>query len=105
MTTDQTVADMTVGSRCFVIEQDGRPVAAYALQRIGDACFVRAAAGSVEFDLTAFGLALIEAHASGLARVEFQTRRPGLIRKACRHGYTIAARLDNGRGYLLRKEL
>lgn len=106
MTTEhQTVATLAAAGRCFVIEQDGRDVAAYVLQRIERECFVLAAAGSVDFDLTAFGLALIEAHAVGLDSVAFQTRRAGLIRKARRHGYVIAERLANGLGYVMRKEL
>ncbi|WP_321797123.1 hypothetical protein [Burkholderia sp. BCC1988] len=104
MTNDrETVAGLAAVGRCFVIEQDGRPVAAYVLQRQGDECFVLAAAGAVDFDLTAFGLALIEAHARGLASVAFQTRRPGLIRKASRHGYRIAGRCEAG--VIMRKSL
>ncbi|ELW9447688.1 hypothetical protein QZM43_09755 [Burkholderia orbicola] len=98
-----SVESMTAAGRCFVITQDGRDVAAYVLQRQGSECFVLAAAGTVDFDLTAFGLALIEAHACGLDSVAFQTRRPGLIRKASRLGYRIAGRVTNG--VVMRKEL
>lgn len=104
-TCGQSAADLARMGRCFVIEQDGRPVAGYVLQVKGDECYVLAAAGSVDFDLTAFGLELIEAHARGLASVAFQTRRAGLIRKARRHGYRVAGRLANGMGYVMRKEL
>ncbi|EDT41989.1 hypothetical protein BamMEX5DRAFT_2257 [Burkholderia ambifaria MEX-5] len=104
MTNDrETVASMTAVGRCFVISQDDRDVAAYVLQRQGRECFVLAAAGAVDFDLTAFGLALIEAHARGLDSVAFQTRRAGLIRKASRLGYRIAGRVANG--VVMRKEL
>ncbi|MEX3955890.1 hypothetical protein [Trinickia sp. EG282A] len=101
----ESVASMTTcpGARCFVISQDGRDAAAYVLQRQGDECYVLAAAGAVDFDLTAFGLALIEAHARGLRSVAFQTKRPGLIKKARRLGYAIAGRVADG--VILRKEL
>ncbi|UTV53236.1 hypothetical protein [Burkholderia arboris] len=98
-----TVARMAAAGRCFVISQDGRDVAAYVLQRQGDECFVLAASGTVEFDLTVFGLALIEAHARGLRSVAFQTRRRGLIRKAQKLGYHIAGRAPVG--VVMRKEL
>ncbi len=104
-TTDETVEQVAALGRCYVIEQDGRPVAGYVLQRQGDECFVLAAAGSVDFDLTDFGLRLIEAHAVGLASVAFQTRRPGLVKKAARLGYRIAGRVKNGHGVIMRKEL
>ncbi|PMS38457.1 hypothetical protein C0Z20_00800 [Trinickia symbiotica] len=101
----ESVDTMTAcpGARCFVIRQDGRDVAAYVLQRQGDECYVLAAAGAVDFDLTVFGLALIEAHATGLKSVAFQTKRAGLIKKARRLGYAIAGRVANG--VILRKEL
>ena len=102
-TTDERADAMASCGRCFVISQDERDVAAYVLQRQGDECYVLAAAGSVDFDLTAFGLALIEAHARGMSSVAFQTRRPGLIRKASRLGYRIAGRAGNG--VVMRKEL
>lgn len=101
----ETVEVMTAcpGARCFVISQDGRDTAAYVLQRQGDECYVLAAAGDVDFDLTAFGLALIEAHATGLRSVAFQTKRPGLIKKASRLGYRVAGRVADG--VVMRKEL
>jgi hypothetical protein len=102
-TTNEPMDYLASVGRCFVISQDERDVAAYVLQRRGDECYVLAAAGSVDFDLTAFGLALIEAHARGLSSVAFQTKRPGLIRRASRLGYRIAGRA--GSGVVMRKEL
>lgn len=104
-TTEETLEGLTAIGRCFVIEADGRPVAGYVLQRQGDECFVLAAAGSVDFDLTDFGLRLIEAHAAGLSSVAFQTRRPGLVRKAARLGYAVAGRVPDGHGVIMRKKL
>ena len=102
-TTDETAADMASVGRCFVVSQDGRDVASYVLQRQGDECYVLAAAGSAEFDITAFMAAMLEGHAAGLSSIAFQTRRAGLIRKARKYGYTIAGRVANG--VVMRKEL
>ncbi|MCA3780139.1 MAG: hypothetical protein IOC39_24185 [Burkholderia sp.] len=98
-----TVASMTTIGRCFVIAHDGRDVGAYVLQRQGNECFVLAAQGGAEFDLTAFLSVVVEAHARGLASIAFQTRRPGLIRKAKRYGYYIAGRAPEG--VVMRKDL
>lgn len=102
-TTDETVEGMALHGRCFVISEDGRDVAAYVLQRQGNECFILAGAGGASFDLIALSLPIIEAQASGMASVAFQTKRPGLIRKASKQGYYIAGRA--GSGVLMRKEL
>ncbi|CAN0621104.1 conserved protein of unknown function [Burkholderia multivorans] len=98
-----TVASMTAAGRCFVISQDGRDVGAYVLQRQGDECFVLAAQGGADFDVTALLAGVLEGHARGLRSIAFQTRRPGLIRKAKKHGYSIAGRAPAG--VVMRKEL
>ncbi|WP_186181839.1 hypothetical protein [Burkholderia gladioli] len=104
-TTDgaETVERVAQAGRTFVVSQDGRDVLAYCLQRQGDEVYVLAAAGTADFDLTALGLVLIEAQARGAASVAFQTCRPGLIRKASRHGYKIEGRVANG--VIMRKVL
>jgi hypothetical protein len=102
-TTDETAESMARVGRCFVVSHDGRDVASYVLQRQGSECFVLAAAGSAEFDITAFMAAVLEGHAHGLSSIAFQTRRPGLIRKARKYGYRIDGRVANG--VVMRKEL
>lgn len=102
-TTNETAADMAAVGRCFVVSHDGRDVAAYVLQRQGSECYVLAAAGAAEFDVTAFLAAVLEGHAVGLSSIAFQTRRPGLMRKARKYGYSVAGRVANG--VIMRKEL
>lgn len=104
-TTAETVDHVAALGRCFVIEQDGRTVAGYVLQRQGDECFVLAAAGAASFDLTALLARLVDAHAAGLTSIGFQTRRPGLVRRAQRLGYRIVGDVPNGSGVIMRKTL
>lgn len=89
--------------RNFIVERDGAPIFTYSLAVYGTECYVLAAAGAADIDLTGFGLMLIEAQAAGLESVAFQTRRPGLIRKAARRGYRLAGRVANG--VIMRKVL
>lgn len=104
-TTDETLPGLTACGRCFVIEADGRPVAGYVLQRQGDECYVLAFAGAAQLDLTGLLARLIEAQAAGLDSIAFQTRRPGLVRKAARLGYRVAGRVPDGHGVIMRKTL
>jgi hypothetical protein len=98
-----TVASMAAVGRCFVLSEDGRDIGAYVLQRQGDECYILAAAGQAEFDMTAALATILEGHARGLKSIAFQTRRPGLVRKARKYGYRIAGRVENG--VIMRKEL
>ena len=42
-------------------------------------------------DLAHYGLAMIASQAQGFDSIGFQTRRPGLIKKARRAGFEVAA--------------
>lgn len=62
--------------------------------------WIRAAAGEGPGDMTAQTLQAIEAMAAQVQarRLGFQTARPGLVRKAARHGYRVT-------GWILQKDL
>ena len=64
------------------------------------AMWIEAAAGNGADDLTAAGFEMIEAIAQAAAAhsVGFQTARPGLVRKAQRHGYEVV-------GWILKKAM
>lgn len=99
----QPLAMLVAHGRAFVIEENGRPVCAYLLERHGRECFITAAAGSAGVCLTDLLADVIEAQATGMASIAFQTRRPGLMRKARALGYRMAGRVENG--VIMRKEL
>lgn len=91
--------EVIAGSRCFLLRVDGRDVFAWAVSRVGDELWIDAAAGKAPgYDLTAAGLAIVEAQAAGLETVGFLTRRPGLLKKAQRLGYQVD-------GWILRKRI
>lgn len=100
-----SVEEVARGGACFVVEQGGVPVMAYALgltvHDAGGVLWVRAAGGNLPgADLTATILPLIEnqGRAAGARQVAMQTRRRGLVAKLERQGYHVA-------GYILRKNL
>lgn len=61
----------------------------FVLKKMGAVCWVEAGQGTAKDDLTEQGLAVIEEIARGLSceAVEFQTRRPGLVKKASALGF------------------
>ncbi|WP_417284672.1 hypothetical protein [Comamonas sp.] len=100
-----SVEEVARGGACFVVEQGGVPVMAYALglttHDAGGVLWVTAAGGNLPGgDLTASILPLIEqqGRAVGARQVAMQTRRRGLVAKLERQGYHVA-------GYILRKNL
>lgn len=73
---------------CFEARSpDGASAAVYVLHVKGGQVWVSAAAGAGCADLTHGLVQVIEDQAHLWDRVAFQTCRPGLVRKAMRHGY------------------
>ncbi|WP_419683795.1 hypothetical protein ACN22W_09535 [Burkholderia theae] len=103
MTTGEGAADCAAKGDCFVLEQEGVPVLAWSLKVDGGELFIQAAAGRAGFDLTEFGLALVERQAEGFRSIAFRTRRRGLIKKAIDSGFYPAWR--RGDVVLMRKDL
>lgn len=103
MTTGEGAAACAAKGDCFVLEQDGVPVLAWSLKVDGDELFIQAAAGRAGFDLTEFGLALVERQAVGFRSIAFRTRRRGLMKKAIDNGFYPAWR--KGDVVLMRKDL
>lgn len=91
---------LTVGD-CFVIEQGGAVVAAWA-QQIDAAGVLRVLVygGAADVDLTDVLARCIEAQRVPAA--QFQTCRRGLMRKARAHGYRVIGRA--ARGVIMRKD-
>jgi hypothetical protein len=86
---------------CFVIEQDGAPVAAWAQQIDGGGVLrVLVYGGRADIDLTDLLARAIEAQ--NVPAAQFQTRRPGLIKKAEKHGYRVIGRAPVG--VIMRKD-
>lgn len=84
--------------QCFKVMEGDTIVGAYVLKADGIECYVLAAAGRCDGDLTAAMLAFIEDNGAEFDSIGFQTRRRGLVKKAQKHGYEIA-------GYIMRKKL
>jgi hypothetical protein len=85
----------------FVIEVDGMQQFGFTLAvENGTECFITSAAGRSKLDLVEVGLKVIEGQARGLnlQSVGFRTCRKGLVKKAQKHGYEVAA-------YIMRKKL
>ena len=86
---------------CFVIEQGGRPVAAWS-QQIDGAGVLRVLVygGRADIDLTDVLARCLEAQ--GAPAAQFQTRRPGLMKKAAELGYRVVGRAPHG--VIMRKD-
>lgn len=82
----------------FVCVQDGVPVLGFVLEIQHKDVYIMAAGSVGKLDFTKIGLAAIEAMAANHDSVSFTTKRPGLVKKAQRHGYEIE-------GYILRKKI
>ncbi|KVD19190.1 hypothetical protein WI80_33385 [Burkholderia ubonensis] len=91
---------LTVG-RCYVVEEDGRPVAAWS-QQIDAAGVLRVLVygGRGATDLTVLLARCLESQ--GAPAAQFQTRRPGLIKKAEALGYRVVGRAPCG--VIMRKD-
>lgn len=99
---DDFEAAMRSGQCYKVIDGAGQAVGAYVLRTCGAEVWIAAAAGRAAFDLTAVLSALVDLQARAFDSIAFQTRRPGLIRKARRYGYREAGRVGE-QGIIMRK--
>lgn len=88
--------EMCSGGQVFMVRDSGAPVLAYVLAMRDHAaarvCWVQAAGGGVKgVDLTGAVLPCIErqARTHGAGQVAITTRRPGLIRKLKKQGYSV----------------
>lgn len=98
-----TPESLAAAGPSFGIEtEQGRTV--FTLSAAGGVCWIHAAAGT-GYGMTAPGFAVIEqiAARAGCRRVEFQTLRRGLVRRARRLGYHITGQV--GHGHILSKDL
>ena len=90
--------------QCFKLTDDGGEIlGAYILKADGAELWIALGAGRADIDLTAAGLALIEAQGREFDSIGFKTKRRGLMRKAAKHGYRVAA--ENAGIYTMRKAL
>jgi hypothetical protein len=78
----------------YLVMEGARAIAGFTVVERDGGVFVTAASGFGRRDLTALILGLLER--IGAAHVGFQTRRPGLIRKAARRGYQVAGQVQQG---------
>lgn len=90
-----------VGGAFFRVFADGRPVAWYVLQPMGDGAEIAAAYGRADFGLVEHVLPLIERQCAPLGAVYVTTKRRGLMRKLGAAGYRVREQLDFG--VILRK--
>jgi hypothetical protein len=85
--------------QCWKITEAGRIVAALVTSEEDGALWVLAAVGRAEHDLVDVMAAHLGETAQGRYKaIGFRTARPGLVKKAQRHGYTVEA-------YIMRKTL
>lgn len=84
---------------CWKIVEEGRIVAALLTTEEDGALWVSIAAGRSVSDLVAVMAAHLQQQAAGrYTAIGFRTARPGLVKKAQRHGYQVEA-------YIMRKNL
>lgn len=91
------------GGAFFRVFADGRPVAWYVLQPMGDGAEIAAAYGRANFGLVEHVLPLIERQCAPLGAVYVTTKRRGLIRRLGAAGYEMREQLEFG--VILRKGL
>lgn len=92
------------GDPWAIIDGQGRAVGAYLLQDYGAGLlWITAVAGRAAVDMCQVIDTITVHHAADYAELGFRTERPGLVRKACRLGYTVAR--QDGPAYFLRKKL
>lgn len=96
MTSPADVLAMCERGRCF--ELSGAASAVYVLSMRNGVVWVDALRGSGDADVTAVADAVMTAQAEGFDAIALQTRRPGLVRKLKRRGYSVT-------GWVMRKEL
>lgn len=100
---DNLNAIAEAGQSFSIMDGQGRVVGAYVLEADGSDLWITAAIGKARIDLTACINALVCAQAVRYERVCFRTKRRGLVRKACRHGFEVES--DEGGRYIMRKKI
>lgn len=86
----------------FIAYADGVPFFGYTLAVDGRELIITTAAGRSSFDLVRALAVLVETHGKGFDSIRFHTVRPGLVRKALRLGYQVAAVIDGT--HIMRKQ-
>jgi hypothetical protein len=99
-TTDETLNELIDAGECWLVEQGGQPVAGWVQQWQGSNLHVLLYGGAASVDLSHVLDACLAAQRP--ASASFNTRRPGLIRKAIAKGYAITCEFDGG--VVMRKE-
>jgi hypothetical protein len=94
---------LSLGGTYRLQDESGQVLGAYILQENGPELWIVLGAGRADIDLTAVGLALIEAQGRQFDSIGFVTRRRGLVRKALKLGFAVVAK--NAAVYTLRKTL
>ncbi|BEV15568.1 hypothetical protein HBDW_23560 [Herbaspirillum sp. DW155] len=87
----ETLDQLLARGEAFKVMLDGEIVGAYLLEVHGPEVWILLAGGRAPVDLAHYGIALIEQQARDFDSIGFQTRRPGLIKKAKRAGFEVAA--------------
>lgn len=85
--------------QCWKIVEEGAITGALVTEAYGDELWISVAVGRAQADLVELMADHLREHAAGRFRtIAFQTARRGLVKKAERHGYRVAA-------YIVRKAL
>jgi hypothetical protein len=87
----ETLDQLLARGEAFKVMLNGELVGAYLLEIHGPEVWILLAGGRAPVDLAHYGLAMIASQAKGFDSIGFQTRRPGLIKKARRAGFEVAA--------------
>lgn len=87
----ETLEDLAARGEAFKVMLDGELVGAYLLEVHGPEVWILLAGGRAPVDLAHYGFAMLEQQAREFDSIGFQTRRPGLIKKAKRAGFEVAA--------------
>lgn len=99
-TSDESLDVLLHSGQCWVIEEDGAPVAGWAQQQQGDCLHVLVYGGRAGVDLVRVLGACLEVQAPKAAT--FHTRRRGLMKKAQALGYRVVGQAPNG--VIMRKD-
>lgn len=103
-TSDESLDDLlALGKTYKVIDGAGKLVAGYILQVCGAELWIALAVGAAHFDLSVFGMQLIERQARQFDSIGFKTMRRGLVRKLRRIGFEIVD--QEGDVFTMRKNL
>lgn len=96
--TAETLPAAVARGVCIEAAAEGGARMAYVLRIENGVAWVDFAQGGGAIDWTAVLAGVLQAQCPGVRRIAFQTMRPGLVRKAKRHGYTV-------RGWILGKDI